>query len=119
MSYSYPMTASDMGAKVTFTDGRVEFRVGFPSAIAREVRETDPGAIVAPRRVSEFPVEFGGKADAPIAVEDIVTVVHIGIRKSGRVVKVGRTRVHVEVAVGRGTTRRTKVIVRPIAEVRR
>lgn len=109
---------TDMGAKITYTDGRVEYRVGVPSAIMREVREVDPGATVGPRRVADFPVEHGGRKGAPVEVGDRVTVTHIGIAKTGRVVKVGRTRVHVEVVVYAGTTReRTKTIVVPKTEV--
>lgn len=106
------------GAKITYTDGTVEYRVGLPSEIMREVREIDPGVIVGPRRVRDFPVERGGRQGAPVEVGDRVTVTHIGVAKTGRVVKVGRTRVHVEVVVYAGTPReRTKTIVVPKTEV--
>lgn len=104
------------GAKITFTDGTVEYRVGLPSEIAREVRATDPTAVVAPRRVHEFPIEAGGTVGAPIEVGTVVYVTHIGVTKTGRVVKVTPTKVHVEVATYGG--KETKVIVRPKAEVR-
>jgi hypothetical protein len=52
---------------------------------------------------------------AEIVVGTTVSVVHIGIVKVGTVVKVGTTRVHVEVPIHGGEA--SKVIVRPISEV--
>jgi len=56
---------------------------------------------------------------APFEIGERVTVEHIGVAKIGRITKVGRTRVTVEVTVGRGTTARTKEITRGFAEVRK
>jgi hypothetical protein len=109
--------------KITTPEGEIEYEPvagRAPSAMVREIRETrGPGFIVG--MTTKPPVEIlkaFGEATVP-AVGEMVYVEHIGITKAGRVVKVGRTRVHVEIGVGRGTKFRTKIIVRPIHEVRR
>lgn len=115
------MTGREYFTKITFPTGEVEYRPGVASAVMAEMRGRVPeGTKFAPRMAHEVPAEHGGAApEGPIAVGEIVTVTHIGIRKSGRVVKVGRTRVEVEVAVGRGATATTKVITRAMTEVTR
>lgn len=94
----------------------IEFR-----AIERERPETLPSAVArefGPEFIvgitEHVPVEHGG---TPVKIEVGMTVgvVHIGVRKYGEVVKVGRTRVHVKIATYGGKA--TKVIVRPITEV--
>lgn len=105
--------------KITAPTGEVEHEVRagrVPSEFARMIRETrGPGFTVGmtttpPAEVREAHGEFAG-----IVPREMVYVTHIGVRKCGRVVKVGRTRAHVEVATYGGKA--TKVIVRPIAEI--
>lgn len=107
--------------KITYPTGEIEFRPGLASVVMAEMRGTVPeGTTFAPRMAAEVPAEVGGAApEGPIAVGEIVTVTHIGVRKAGRVVKVGRTRVEVEVGIGRGPTATTKVITRAMTEVTR
>ena len=109
--------------KITYPTGEVEYRPGVASAVMAEMRGRVPeGTKFAPRMASEVPASeyAGGTAtEGPITVGEIVYVFHIGVRKAGRVTKVGRTRVTVEVAVGRGATARTKEITRAMAEVTR
>lgn len=109
--------------KITAPTGEVTYeRIGEtkPSEKVREIRETrGPGFTVGMVPAHAVPVEtreaFGMETE--IKVGETVKTVHIGIMKVGEVVKVGRTRVHVEVMIGRGTTRRPKVITRAKTEV--
>jgi hypothetical protein len=116
-----PMTTKEHAVKITFPTGEVVYERGLGSEVMRRYRAEGrmvEGMKFAPTYVSEIPVEHGGEHTGEFKVGELVTVEHIGVRKAGRIVKIGRTRMHVEVTVGRGTTTRTKVIVRPITEVR-
>ncbi len=109
--------------KITSPEGEVTYEPvagRAPSHVVREIRETrGPGFIVGMTASPppEVRVAFGGTAKPEVG--EMVAVIHIGIRKYGRVVKVGRTRCEVEVTVGRGSTARTKTITRHITEVTR
>lgn len=105
--------------KITKPTGEVIFerREGrAPSARAREAREEfGAGTIVG--MTTTPPPECMTAEEREFKIGEFVTVEHIGIRKAGRIVKIGRTRVHVEVPIHGGKA--TKIITRAKTEVRR
>jgi hypothetical protein len=119
--------AHTTAVKITTPTGEVEYRMGVvASAVVREIREAG-GTIgigegeyrIAPIHPEKVPVEHGGGFTGEFKVGEFVTVEHIGVAKTGRIVKVTPTRVAVEVVVYGGTTRETtKVITRAKAACR-
>jgi len=52
-----------------------------------------------------------------IAIGDIVHLSAYGVRRTGRVVSIGRTNAKVDVFVGTGSKRHVKTITRPLADL--